>query len=167
MNKFYLRHNQKGRSMVEMLAVIMIIGVLTVGALTGFNQTMEKYNVGKMHTDIQSISTEIANLNSWRRVYTEDAVAMSLLCANDVFPDGCVQNGEDVKAYNPFGGKYTVNLGTGSDDGLLIIKADDLPAGACEDLIIREWSYVAETPTCVPDSTAAPNIPRTFTIKFE
>ena len=163
MNKNYLRHTQTGRSMVEMLAVIMIIGVLTVGALTGFNQTMEKYNVGKMHTDIQSISTEVANLYSWQRGYPESGKNnnfMSQLCSNEVFPDGCDAN---LNAYNPFGGKYTVTAA----DGYLTIKADGLPAGACEDLVIREWSYVAEEPKCDPNSTAASTIPRTFTITFE
>ena len=38
---------QSGRSMVEMLAVLMIIGVLVVGAVAGLEQGMQKFKVEK------------------------------------------------------------------------------------------------------------------------
>ena len=36
-----------GRSMVEMLGVLAIIGVLSVGAIAGYSKAMEKYKLNK------------------------------------------------------------------------------------------------------------------------
>ena len=148
---------QKGRSMVEMLAVIMIIGVLTVGALAGFTQAMQKFNVGKMHNDIQSISSEVVNLYAWQRGYPNSGEAsfLATLCQEDIFPDGCDENGV---AINPFGGTYTVT--TNTTNQTLTIVADGLPEGACTDLEIQEWAYIVGTPSCSSDG-------KTFTITFE
>lgn len=35
--------NQHGRSMIEMLGVLAIVGILSVGAIAGFNKAMSKY----------------------------------------------------------------------------------------------------------------------------
>ena len=152
---------QKGRSMVEMLAVLMIIGVLTVGALAGFRQTTEKYKTGKIHNDILSISSETANLYSWMRGYPDINVAV--LCNNDIFPDGCKNAGNNVvKPNNPFGGEYTVSA---DSDQYLTITATDLPATVCEDLTIREWVYLADingNPKCTGSGDK-----KTFTVIFE
>ena len=46
--------HQKGRSMVEMLGVLAIIGVLSVGALSGFNRAMEKHKLNEQFTQYTS-----------------------------------------------------------------------------------------------------------------
>ena len=40
MNK--LKHSQWGRSMVEMLGVLAIIGILSIGGIAGYTKAMEK-----------------------------------------------------------------------------------------------------------------------------
>lgn len=40
-------YTQSGRSMVEMLGVLAIIGVLSVGAIAGYNKAMMKYKLNK------------------------------------------------------------------------------------------------------------------------
>ena len=52
--KFY----QYGRSMVEMLGVLAIIGVLSVGAVSGYSKAMMKY---KLNKQTEQISTLIYN----------------------------------------------------------------------------------------------------------
>ena len=42
-----MKSNQFGRSMMEMLGVIAIIGILTVGGIAGYSKAMEKYYVNK------------------------------------------------------------------------------------------------------------------------
>lgn len=39
---------QDGRSMVEMLGVLAIIGVLSVGGIAGFNMAMRKYRTNEL-----------------------------------------------------------------------------------------------------------------------
>ena len=134
------QNNQSGRSMIEMLAVLMIIGVLTVGAVTGLSQAVDKYKAEKIHSDVQYINQEVANLYSWMRNYPSVA-DMNRFCNNDIFPDGC--DGSNVGA-NPYGGQYAISF----DKGQMIIQVDGLPDEVCKDLTLREWSYVAETPSC-------------------
>ena len=38
---------EKGRSMIEMLGVLAIVGVLSVGGIAGYSKAMEKYKINK------------------------------------------------------------------------------------------------------------------------
>ena len=42
-----MKDNQFGRSMVEMLGVLAIIGVLSVGSISGYSMAMKKYKLNK------------------------------------------------------------------------------------------------------------------------
>lgn len=42
-----MKLNQFGRSMIEMLGVLAIIGVLSVGGIAGYSQAMEKFKMNK------------------------------------------------------------------------------------------------------------------------
>jgi Tfp pilus assembly protein PilE len=43
-----MRKNEKGRSMVEMLGVLAIIGVLSVGGIYGYTVAMNKYKANEI-----------------------------------------------------------------------------------------------------------------------
>ena len=45
---------ENGRSMVEMLGVLAVIGVLSVGGIAGYSKAMQKYRINKMITEIAS-----------------------------------------------------------------------------------------------------------------
>ena len=47
--------SENGRSMVEMLGVLAIIGVLSVGAIAGYSKAMTKYKLNKQAEQISSI----------------------------------------------------------------------------------------------------------------
>ncbi len=49
------KNNQSGRSMVEMLGVLAIIGVLSVGAIAGYSKAMMKYKLNKHTEQVSSI----------------------------------------------------------------------------------------------------------------
>ena len=55
-NKF-----EQGRSMIEMLGVLAIIGVLSVGGINGFSKAMDAYKVNNI---VEQIGTIIANAKS-------------------------------------------------------------------------------------------------------
>ena len=44
--------NESGRSMVEMLGVLAIIGVLSVGGIAGYTQAMKKYRANEITNTI-------------------------------------------------------------------------------------------------------------------
>ena len=60
-----MRRNETGRSMVEMLGVLAIIGVLSIGALAGFNMAMLRYKTNELANAIDKlfvlIETEAVN----------------------------------------------------------------------------------------------------------
>ena len=47
--------NLQGRSMVEMLGVLAIIGVLSVGAIAGYSKAMMKYRLNKQAQQVSTI----------------------------------------------------------------------------------------------------------------
>ncbi len=52
---------QSGRSMVEMLGVLAIIGVLSIGGIAGYSMAMEKYRINQALENIQLIVQETRN----------------------------------------------------------------------------------------------------------
>ncbi len=60
--------SENGRSMVEMLGVLAIIGVLSVGAIAGYSKAMFKYKLNKhseqMNTLINAVARNVHNFNN-------------------------------------------------------------------------------------------------------
>lgn len=50
---------QMGRSMIEMLAVLAIIGVLSIAALVGFTYAMNKHRANTVTHDVMLLATEV------------------------------------------------------------------------------------------------------------
>ena len=48
-----------GRSMIEMLGVLAIVGVLSVGGIAGYSKAMQKYKINKMLDDYTMLTTNI------------------------------------------------------------------------------------------------------------
>ena len=51
-----------GRSMVEMLGVLAIIGVLSVGAIAGYSKAMEKYKLNKHAEAVSMLINNVLQL---------------------------------------------------------------------------------------------------------
>lgn len=60
-----MKTKENGRSMVEMLGVLAIIGVLSAGALAGYNKAMTQHKLNK-HTDEISLLLQTAIYNNSR-----------------------------------------------------------------------------------------------------
>ena len=65
---------QSGRSMVEMLGVLAIIGVLSVGAISGYSKAMFKYKLNKQAEQLSTIiNASIRYYNDLRLIGSGDA----------------------------------------------------------------------------------------------
>ena len=53
---------QSGRSMIEMLGVLAIVGVLSVGGIAGYSKAMEKFKINQFLAGITEIVTNIKTL---------------------------------------------------------------------------------------------------------
>ena len=57
--KIKICNNENGRSMVEMLGVLAIIGVLSVGAISGYSTAMNKYKLNKQTEQYNTVISAI------------------------------------------------------------------------------------------------------------
>lgn len=64
------KNNQTGRSMVEMLGVLAIIGVLSVGGIAGYSKAMTKFKINKTMDQVSMLVANIRTLYSGQRDYT-------------------------------------------------------------------------------------------------
>ena len=55
--------HQSGRSMIEMLGVLAIIGVLSVGGLAGYNMAMHKIRINKVVEEMQLMMATLDSFN--------------------------------------------------------------------------------------------------------
>ena len=65
------KNNQIGRSMVEMLGVLAIIGVLSVGGIAGYSKAMEKFKNQKAFEQLQTILSNLTQLQLDRKAWEE------------------------------------------------------------------------------------------------
>ena len=98
-------YTQSGRSMVEMLGVLAIIGVLSVGAITGYSKAMMKYKLNKQTEQIGSILDYInIHLDDFKRSKTTISTNMiPTLTKLDVIPKEMVRGNRDDAIFDVFG----------------------------------------------------------------
>lgn len=149
---------QLGRSMIEMLGILAIIGVLSVGGIAGYSKAMEKFKTNQVIEQIvmviSNITTVFANEKSFSKIgeltqnscmskHTSDSV-FQLLKSTNVFSDKDIKN---EKIVNAFGGEVVIEMGVfgfGSDEigdshKTLIMTLTNLPKEACITIGTKDW----------------------------
>lgn len=123
-----------GRTVLEMMAVLAIMGILSVGGLLGYSKAMPRFKMSKMAEQISLIITNIRAAYSIKDDYqglnTAAAIQMGAI------PKEMVK-GTPPNAYNPFGGY--VFLSPADDDKSVFITITGLPANACVYIGSADW----------------------------
>jgi type II secretory pathway pseudopilin PulG len=101
--------NENGRSMVEMLGVLAIIGVLSVGAIAGYSKAMFKYKINKTVQDINSIVGAVHTVFSPQGDYYGLSCSGRDVCKS-VIPEHMTANGGIKDSFGT--GMYVYNPGT-------------------------------------------------------
>lgn len=133
--------NESGRSMVEMLGVLAIIGVLSVGGIAGYSMAMSKFKITKTIDQVQTIITNLRTLYASQRTYSklEPDTAYNMGILTDETYDG-------TDGLNPFGGKINFGLGsTAGDNRSFTIEYTGLTAEACVKLATADWGADASS----------------------
>ena len=144
--------SQSGRSMVEMLGVLAIIGVLSIGGIAGYSRAMIKFKVGKSLDQISMLVASIQTLYSGQRNYSgltlKEAISYGVISPDMKASDSTVTNvfagsvllGEAKYretagaafqiVYNGLGQEACVTMassdwGTGSSAGLIGMRVSD------------------------------------------
>ena len=105
------KNDQRGRSMVEMLGVLAIIGVLSVGGISGYSKAMAKFKLTKaqdqMSMLLMNVRTAFATSSSYDGLNNGSAVTFGI-APNDMTPQGKAISGgmlaSTTKLTNAFGG---------------------------------------------------------------
>jgi type II secretory pathway pseudopilin PulG len=126
--------NEQGRSMIEMLGVLAIVGVLSVGGIAGYSKAMNKFKVNKTIDQINMIATNIRTLYASQKNYygLNNIVAKKA----GAIPAEMYTNSSNNKIINPFGGNWYIE-GLNSDFFYIVIDA--VPSTACVSILTAEW----------------------------
>lgn len=122
--------NQSGRSMIETLGVLAIIGVVSIGGIAAFSQAMMKSKVNKTLQQISTISSAVSSLDvaTYEGLNNKTVIKLKAAVAAD--------NANNIE--NPFGGITTVSA---VDNGAYYkIELTNIPDSACISLLSHEWS---------------------------
>ena len=90
--------NCVGRSMIEMLGVLAIIAVLTVGGIAGYSKAMSAYKLNKWTSQIREMIANTQTLYMNQKAYSYNAVnLMNTLIAAEAIPQGMLdENNSDA-----------------------------------------------------------------------
>ena len=114
MKKIY-KSEQSGRSMVEMLGVLAIIGVLSVGGIAGYSKAMSKYKLTKTLDQISmltaNIRTAFASSSSYEGLTSQTARTWGLV-SSDMYGTADAQGA--IPLVNPFLGNVNVLAAKGN-----------------------------------------------------
>ena len=146
-----MKINENGRSMIEMLGVLAIIGVLSVGGIAGYSKAMAKFRVNKSIDQISHIVANTRILFGSQNDYSGLGTGGSndtfkIVHSAKLFPeemylgDGSTHTINDYK--NPFA--FTVNIEAADrynsgDNKAFLITYNGIPMEACMDLATQDW----------------------------
>ena len=138
-----LKTNENGRSMIEMLGVLAIIGVLSVGGIAGYSKAMNKFKTNKVADQVSMIVANVKTLYAQQNTYhgldNKTAVEMG------VIPDELGKVGATAaatKLKNPYNGLVFIKAAgstTSTDEKAFVINYNGLSREACITLATNDW----------------------------
>jgi type II secretory pathway pseudopilin PulG len=136
--------NESGRSMVEMLGVLAIIGVLSVGGIAGYSKAMNKYKINKttdqVSTLVANIRTLFSSQGDYENLTSETAYNYGVIPGDMVTLDGSAFS--ELK--NAFNGPVTIlasNARTANDKKpeAFIVEYSGMSNEACITIATGDW----------------------------
>ena len=134
--------NENGRSMVEMLGVLAIIGVLSVGGIAGYSKAMNKYKINKTTDQVSMLVANIRTLFSSQGNYKDLSNANAIKFG--VVPEDMIKTGSNnaQTLSNAFGGEVKIGASGGralNDNEAFSIVYSGLSSEACVTLATGDW----------------------------
>ncbi len=132
-------NTSSGRSMIEMMGVLTIIGALSVGGIAGYTKVMHQNKIKMSVEQISVISSHLsaigANGGNYEGLNNKTAIKLKA-----VLPE-MISGSESLK--NPFGGEVEIKSGTLTSEGghglAYTIEYKGLDKQACIALATHDW----------------------------
>ena len=140
------KNEQSGRSMVEMLGVLAIIGVLSIGGISGYSKAMAKYRVNKTLDQISMLVMNIRSLFSASVDYTglsdRTAIQMGIIPRDMLPPNTNEQTASSImNAYQ--GGVFLATGNSGGSGRSFTVQYSGLTREACVAIATADWGSQA------------------------
>ena len=109
------RQGEVGRSMIEMLGVLAIIGVLSVGGIAGYSKAMQKWEDNKQIQQLSELLYNTINLKDslfqefQKKPGTSYSNGINILEAIGQIPNDMKINGSNL--YDRYGNSFTLSYG--------------------------------------------------------
>ncbi len=144
----HLSSCEKGKTLLEVIGVIGIMGVLTAGALSGYQYALQNIRSNSVGETLTSAASNIRKLYSWQRDYREmgkltSSALIYKLCKEEVFLEGCTVNGTEKTAVvkHALGGDVYVALSKNSNS-TFEIQYTRLSSAQCYKLVMQDLKFV-------------------------
>lgn len=142
--KFLTDDAQCGRSMIEMLGVLAITGVLSVGGIASFTQMSSRYKINETQSQITAIAAKLSTTSangSYNGLNNRAAIKFHAV------PDEMIVNKSAGTVENLYRGSVVIEASTlnASDSGksAYTISVNNIPKEACIALATSDWGGAA------------------------
>lgn len=139
-------YTQDGRSMIEMLGVLAIIGVLSIGGIAGYSKAMTKYRINKTADQISQLAQNIRTLYASQKSY--NTLSANVIKKAHLAPEDMYDSTSGTSLYHPFGGSVTVGFSGKNSTGdkkAFLIELQGVPQEACVELLSQDWGVGASS----------------------
>lgn len=136
-----MRNNEKGRSMIEMLGVLAIVGILSVGGIAGYSKAMAKYKTTRLVNDISEIVMNIRSL--YMNQQSTSGLTIETLVRSNVIPHsmihGNVESSYTIK--HAFDGGISIfpSLDDSGAERAFELYVNDINSVSCMTLASMDW----------------------------
>jgi len=166
-----IKNEQSGRSMIEMLGVLAIIGVLSVGGIAGYSKAMHKYRINKTIEQITLIAGNVRSFFAPQRSYadlvltTNNTLNYTLIQKAKLMPNE-MWDDTDKEYKNVFGYNVDVRAAHKSTSGdkqafYISFGLPDNDYEACIELLSQDWNAAGVKGIVIsgPTGSAVINVP--------
>lgn len=136
-----MKANQSGRSMVEIIGVLAIIGVLSVGAISGYSHAMEKYRWNAFTNGVNHLIMNATEI-SMNQKNTERVDIIPILNKTKQMPAPFDYGDSVVNQYQLHYKGYFSYAYLYSKSSTIIIEMHGIQPKICEKILIEPWDNV-------------------------
>jgi len=143
-----IKNKQSGRSMIEMLGVLAIIGVLSVGGIAGYSKAMQKYRINKTIEQITLIAGNVRAFFGSQKNYAEldncwlnniVSTKCQFMKKAKLIPDEMWREDGIETLFNKIAISVADSHASGDNRGFYLRFFPPLPTEACIDLLSHDW----------------------------
>lgn len=133
-----MKSNENGRSMIEMLGVIAIVGILSVGGIAGYSKAMAKAKTDRLISEVSELVMGIRSIFLSQKTFKD--ISSSLVLKAGIVP-GNMANYEESRIIHTYGGQIDIytSLDASNSSRAFEIYINGLEKYTCIKMVTMDW----------------------------